>query len=441
MWFTVSQCTDRLNLLVSHDLFPADPTSLYMAPEILRYEKYDAKADLWSVGAVLYEMCVGRPPYKANNHVELLRKIERLKDEVPFPDELPPRLDRNDEPRDIGIPTAPDIKALIRRLLKRHPINRIDFPELFDSGSIWDGYMIESVGSSEDLESSLSPDVLSVEGSTGSGVLGDRLRRSRDLRKSREAEALKKLRDAVEKKRIMELEGQKEELPTETEIGAGEYQIPIGSSPAQKKGDLPTPAPPVRQIPPFAARAPTRSPSAPISAAQASSPIQRAAPASLVSANTPPPVLTPVNTSAPRQSPPIRRSEPKYYVSDPAPTPAAPAPPLIQPPTPAHRHTTPTSHPESSNWANPRPISSTRRISTAGISPEDPTPVTPSSAHPPSYPRARVSEGSPLASTPPITMSSGDRDGSALEGSDSVVGREYVMVEKQTVEVNALADG
>ncbi len=26
---------------------------LYMAPEILRYEKYDAKADLWSVGAVL----------------------------------------------------------------------------------------------------------------------------------------------------------------------------------------------------------------------------------------------------------------------------------------------------------------------------------------------------------------------------------------------------
>ena len=48
---------------------------LYMAPEILRYEKYDAKADLWSVGAVLYEMCVGRPPFRASNHVELLRRI------------------------------------------------------------------------------------------------------------------------------------------------------------------------------------------------------------------------------------------------------------------------------------------------------------------------------------------------------------------------------
>ena len=34
---------------------------LYMAPEILRYEKYDAKADLWSVGLALSEMAVGRP--------------------------------------------------------------------------------------------------------------------------------------------------------------------------------------------------------------------------------------------------------------------------------------------------------------------------------------------------------------------------------------------
>jgi serine/threonine-protein kinase ULK2 len=46
-----------------------------MAPEILRYEKYDAKADLWSVGAVLYEMSVGKPPFRAQNHIELLRKV------------------------------------------------------------------------------------------------------------------------------------------------------------------------------------------------------------------------------------------------------------------------------------------------------------------------------------------------------------------------------
>ena len=29
---------------------------LYMAPEILHFHKYDAKADLWSIGAILFEM-------------------------------------------------------------------------------------------------------------------------------------------------------------------------------------------------------------------------------------------------------------------------------------------------------------------------------------------------------------------------------------------------
>src|SRR5437762_13541888 len=60
---------------------------LYMAPEILRYERYDAKADLWSVGAVLYEMVTGRPPFRAQNHVELLRKIEKGNDRIKFPGE------------------------------------------------------------------------------------------------------------------------------------------------------------------------------------------------------------------------------------------------------------------------------------------------------------------------------------------------------------------
>jgi serine/threonine-protein kinase ULK/ATG1 len=34
---------------------------LYMAPEILQFHKYDAKADLWSVGTILFELVVGMP--------------------------------------------------------------------------------------------------------------------------------------------------------------------------------------------------------------------------------------------------------------------------------------------------------------------------------------------------------------------------------------------
>lgn len=90
---------------------------LYMAPEILRYEKYDAKADLWSVGTVLYEMVTGKPPFRATNHVELIRKIENTEGPLKFP-------------RDCVV--SPEMKALVRALLKRPASERIDFPEFFD---------------------------------------------------------------------------------------------------------------------------------------------------------------------------------------------------------------------------------------------------------------------------------------------------------------------
>ena len=48
-----------------------------MAPEILQFQKYDAKADLWSTGAILYELVVGRPPFTGQNPLQLLKNIER----------------------------------------------------------------------------------------------------------------------------------------------------------------------------------------------------------------------------------------------------------------------------------------------------------------------------------------------------------------------------
>lgn len=90
---------------------------LYMAPEILRYEKYDATADLWSVGTVLYEMIVGKPPFRAPNHVDLLRKIEARADKIDFPN---------------GCLASDDIRGLVRSLLKRNPLERMSFQEFFD---------------------------------------------------------------------------------------------------------------------------------------------------------------------------------------------------------------------------------------------------------------------------------------------------------------------
>ncbi|KAI8636476.1 kinase-like domain-containing protein [Parasitella parasitica] len=98
---------------------------LYMGPEILSYKKYDAKADLWSVGAVLYEMVTGRPPFRAQNHIELLKKIQENNDKIQFPDE-----------RHSDIVIGSDLKDLIRKLLKKNPVERSSFEEFFNHPAV-----------------------------------------------------------------------------------------------------------------------------------------------------------------------------------------------------------------------------------------------------------------------------------------------------------------
>ncbi|CAO1614108.1 unnamed protein product [Parajaminaea phylloscopi] len=125
---------------------------LYMAPEILRHERYDAKADLWSIGAVTYEMIVGKPHFRAANYIELLRRIERNDDRIRFPDERSRAtwLREVEKRREAGeavtaeeeergpTPVAEDLKTLVRGLLKRHSIERISFEEFFSSSVIQD---------------------------------------------------------------------------------------------------------------------------------------------------------------------------------------------------------------------------------------------------------------------------------------------------------------
>ncbi|CCD26122.2 serine/threonine protein kinase ATG1 NDAI_0G03450 [Naumovozyma dairenensis CBS 421] len=94
---------------------------LYMAPEILNYQKYNAKADLWSVGTVLYEMCYGTPPFKASNHLELYKKIKRSNNKINFPN---------------YIQIQNDMKILISKLLTFDPQRRIEFDEFFNNNLV-----------------------------------------------------------------------------------------------------------------------------------------------------------------------------------------------------------------------------------------------------------------------------------------------------------------
>jgi calcium/calmodulin-dependent protein kinase I len=49
----------------------------YVSPEILEGRPYDTRADMWSVGVILYILLGGYPPFIENNQRDLFRKIRR----------------------------------------------------------------------------------------------------------------------------------------------------------------------------------------------------------------------------------------------------------------------------------------------------------------------------------------------------------------------------
>ena len=54
------------------------PPHFYLAPEILKNEKYDEKADIWSLGVILYELITGEIPFEGNNIAQVKNNILKL---------------------------------------------------------------------------------------------------------------------------------------------------------------------------------------------------------------------------------------------------------------------------------------------------------------------------------------------------------------------------
>uniref|UniRef100_A0A8C9TN74 non-specific serine/threonine protein kinase n=1 Tax=Scleropages formosus TaxID=113540 RepID=A0A8C9TN74_SCLFO len=86
---------------------------MYMAPEVIMSQNYDAKADLWSIGTIVYQCLMGKAPFQASSPQDLRLFYEKNKN-------LSPNIPRE---------TSAPLRHLLQGLLQRNHKDRMDFGE------------------------------------------------------------------------------------------------------------------------------------------------------------------------------------------------------------------------------------------------------------------------------------------------------------------------
>uniref|UniRef100_UPI0037E8ACDE serine/threonine-protein kinase ULK1 isoform X1 n=1 Tax=Semicossyphus pulcher TaxID=241346 RepID=UPI0037E8ACDE len=88
---------------------------MYMAPEVIMSQNYDAKADLWSIGTIVFQCLTGKAPFQASSPQDLRLFYEKNKT-------LSPNIPRE---------TSNHLRHLLMGLLQRNHKDRMDFDDVF----------------------------------------------------------------------------------------------------------------------------------------------------------------------------------------------------------------------------------------------------------------------------------------------------------------------
>ncbi|AIN98378.1 protein kinase, putative [Leishmania panamensis] len=89
-------------------------TPYYLAPEMWQRQPYSYKADIWSLGVIMYELLALRKPFQATNLSELMEMVTRQGSFDPLPEEL----------------YSSDMISLVKQMLKVNPSERPSINEI-----------------------------------------------------------------------------------------------------------------------------------------------------------------------------------------------------------------------------------------------------------------------------------------------------------------------
>lgn len=114
--FGIAKILESDDNLTAADMLCGTPQ--YMSPEQAGGRKYDGRADLYSIGVILYQLITGDVPFNGRNPLEVLSKSQ-VQAPMPIHEKRP------------GAQVSPQLASLVMRALSKDPDGRPQTAEIF----------------------------------------------------------------------------------------------------------------------------------------------------------------------------------------------------------------------------------------------------------------------------------------------------------------------